>query len=271
MNDTDPESGPDGRESPIQPAAGPAAAPHTPPTGVDVLPSDLPQHLPWVTYTILGLTVLVYLAQQASLYLYQVDIPAGLGMKVNELIAAGQLWRLFTPMLLHGDLLHIGFNMYALLVIGPNLERYFGRVRFILLYLVSGFAGNVMSLAFTAQNSLGSSTAIFGLLAAQGVFVYQNRELFGRQSRTILNRIFYLAAINLVIGLQARIDNWGHIGGLLGGLGYAWFAGPLLTWEGLSPKIRLIDRRNKTNALTAALGVGIIFALAALAAIFLYA
>lgn len=253
-----------------QAPAGPAAhpdAPHQPPADIDILPSDLPQQTAWVTYTILALTVLVYLAQQGSLFLYQVDIPAGLGMKVNDLIARGQFWRLFTPMLLHGDLLHIGFNMYALHAIGPNLERYFGRTRFILLYLLSGFAGNVLSLAFTAQNSLGASTAIFGLLAAQGVFVYQNRALFGQGSRAILNRILYLGLINLVIGLQARIDNWGHIGGLLGGLGYAWFAGPLLTWEGLYPRIRLIDRRAALNTLTAALVVGLVFAFIALYAI----
>lgn len=255
----DPNNEPDDREISSEPQDGPGAVPHRPPTGVEMLPSDLPQHTPWVSYTILALTVLVYVAQQGSLYLYQVDIPAGLGMKVNELIARGQFWRLFTPMLLHGDLLHIGFNMYALHVIGPNLELYFGRVRFILLYLLSGFAGNVLSLAFTEQNSLGASTAIFGLLAAQGVFVYQNRELFGQQSRAILNRILYLGLINLVIGLQARIDNWGHIGGLLGGLGYTWFAGPLLTWEGLYPKIRLIDRRGTVNTLTAALAVGVVF------------
>ena len=257
MNDSN--TGPDDQGIHIEPQAGPASAAHQPPTGVEMLPSDQPQHTPWVTYTILALTVLVYLAQLGSQFYYQVDIPAGLGMKVNELIARGQFWRLFTPMLLHGDLLHIGFNMYALHVIGPNLELYFGRVRFILLYVLSGFAGNVFSLAFTAQNSLGASTAIFGLLAAQGVFVYQNRELFGQQSRAILNRILYLGLINLVIGLQARIDNWGHIGGLLGGLGYTWIAGPLLTWEGMYPKIRLFDRRGATNTLIASLVVGIVF------------
>ncbi|HUF39724.1 MAG TPA: rhomboid family intramembrane serine protease [Anaerolineales bacterium] len=259
----------DRRDNPVEPAPEPEVVPNEPVAPLEVLPSDLPQHTPWITYTILALTVLVYIAQQASAFLYGVDIPAGVGMKINELIARGQFWRLLTPMLLHGDLLHIGFNMYALHVIGPNLELYFGRFRFILLYLLSGFSGNVLSLAFTEQNSLGASTAIFGLLAAQGVFVYQNREMFGQGSRAILNRILYLGLINLVIGLQARIDNWGHIGGLLGGLGYAWIAGPLLTWEGLYPRIQLVDRRGATETLAATLVVGVVFGVIVIAVLLL--
>ncbi len=99
-----------------------------------------------------------------------------LGLKVNELIVQGQYWRLLTPMFLHGDILHLGFNMYALYIFGPSLERYFGHLRFITLFVLSGFAGNVLSFMFSAAPSLGSSTAIFGLLGAEGVFLYRNRQ-----------------------------------------------------------------------------------------------
>lgn len=216
--------------------------------------------IPWVSYSILAITILVYLAQVGSEFISGYDIPATLGMKVNFLIERGELWRLFTPMLLHGGILHIGFNMYALFVIGPDLERQFGRTRFFLLYILSGFAGNVFSMAFTQANSLGASTAIFGLLGAQGVFVYQNRELFGSRGRIVLNRILYLAFINLVIGLQEGIDNWGHVGGLIGGVAYTWFAGPLLALRGMRPAVEVYDRRDQSAALTAALAVGLVFA-----------
>jgi rhomboid protease GluP len=89
------------------------------------------------------------------------------------------LWRLFTPLLLHGSIAHIGFNMYALFIIGPGLERYYGHLRFLVLYLLAGFAGNVFSFLFTPALSVGASTAIFGLVAAQGVFLYRHRQLFG--------------------------------------------------------------------------------------------
>ena len=180
---------------------------------------------PVLTYAILAVTAAVYLLQLASEQLLGTDYPASLGMKVNELIVAGQWWRLLTPMLLHGSILHIGFNMYALLILGQDVERHMGHRRFLLLYVLSGFAGNVISFLFQPADSLGASTSIFGLLAAQGVFVYQNRRLIAN-ARDILLNVVFIAGVNLLIGLSGGIDNWGHLGGLLGGLMFSWFAGP---------------------------------------------
>lgn len=216
--------------------------------------------LPYVTYAILGLTVLVFIAQLGTQALLGFDLPATLGLKVNELIAQGQLWRLFTPMLLHGSILHIAFNMYALSLFGPGLERHFGHGRFLLLYVVGGFAGNVFSMIFTEANSLGSSTAIFGLLAAQAVFLYTNRELFGKQAQRAIRSIATIAGINFIIGLSPGIDNWGHLGGFLGGGLFTWLAGPVLIVQGLVPPMRLEDQRGSREALVAALIVGGLFA-----------
>ena len=245
--------------------------PETPPEpqGVRLLPTDFPQNPPRVTYSILALTILVYILQIGSQYTMAGDLPAALGMKVNFLISRGEIWRLFTPMLLHGSLLHIGFNMYALYAIGPYLEQTFGSWRFFLLYIVSGFAGNVMSFMLTDANSLGASTAIFGIFAAQGIFIYKNRKLFGSNSRNMLNRIISLAVINLVIGLQAGIDNWGHVGGLLAGMAFTWFAGPVFNIEISPPRVRLTDTRTINDAFLAALGIGLVFGIATLAIILL--
>jgi rhomboid protease GluP len=183
------------------------------------------------------------LAQRGSLYLFGFDLPAELGMKDNAAIAAGELWRLITPMFLHGSILHLGFNMYALHIFGPGLERHFGSARFLALYFLSGFAGNVASMAFSPAPSLGSSTAIFGLLAAQGVFLYSNREIFGGSARRALNNILMIAVINLLIGLSPGIDNWGHLGGLLGGALFSFLAGPILVVQGNYPDLSVTDRR----------------------------
>ncbi len=206
---------------------------------------------PVLGYVLLAVTVIVYVLQMGAEFLLGYDLPALLGMKVNEYILAGQLWRFVTPMFLHGSLLHIGFNMYALVIIGLPLEKRFGHLRFLLLYLSGAFAGNVFSFLLTDNPSLGASTAIFGLLGAEAVFLYRHRDLFGQQARAALINIAQVAGINLLIGLNPGIDNWGHLGGLLGGLLFAWFGGPLLRMEGLYPYFRLEDGRD-TGAVYAA-------------------
>jgi rhomboid protease GluP len=220
----------------------------------------MPRSAPYVTYSIVGITVFVFILQLATKALAQVDIPEVLFIKSNELIRAGQIWRLLTPMLLHGSLLHIGFNMYALFSFGSGLERHFGHGRFLLLYLLGAFAGNVMSFLFTDANSLGASTAIFGLLAAEGIFLVQNRKLFAGQFRSAIGNIIFIAAINLfIIGSLPGIDNWGHIGGLLGGLVFTSFAGPLYEVEGISPTYHLVDKRPLQGVIIGAAVVILIF------------
>lgn len=230
-----------------------------------------PQRQPVVTYTILAVTVLVYLLQMATeSFLLGVDLPAMWGMKVNELIIAGQFWRLITPVLLHGSILHIAFNMYALISFGPGLERYYGHGRFVALYLISGFAGNVFSFLFSSAPSLGSSTAIFGLLGAEGVFLYQNRKLFGRGAQRALINLITIAVINLFIGLSnPGIDNWGHLGGLMGGILFAWFAGPLLDVEQNAFNYTLTDRRGSGTSLRAGVGVAALFFILAMLGVYL--
>jgi len=186
-----------------------------------------PKEKVWVTYVIIGVTVFIYLLQMLSEFLIGGDYPAFLGMKVNEFILAGQVWRLLTPVLLHGSVLHIAFNMLFLFRIGPNLEKIYGSAHFFIFYLAAAFTGNVFSFLFTQAPSLGASTAIFGLVTAQAVLIFHNQKFF-RNSRKSLTDIGTTIAVNLMLGLSPGIDNFGHLGGLLGGLAIAWFAGPLL-------------------------------------------
>jgi rhomboid protease GluP len=190
-------------------------------------------------------------------------------MKVNELIVQGEYWRLITPMFLHGGLLHIGFNMYFLYNIGPGLENRFGRGRFLLLYFLAGFAGNVASMIMTPNPSLGASTAIFGLIGAQGIFIFLNRDWFPDRGSSALRSIITVLAINLVFGLTAGIDNWGHIGGLLGGTLFTFLAGPLLRAQAgaLGQPTAVQDERPVANIFLAAVVVGGGFGLLGLYAI----
>jgi rhomboid protease GluP len=179
-----------------------------------------------ISYYIIAVTILCYLFQNLSQWLFGYDYLLLFGAKINEFILKGEIWRLITPILLHGSFLHIAFNMYALFVIGPGLERMFGIRSFITLYLIGGLWGNTLSFLLSKNPSLGASTAIFGLIAAEGVYIYKNRLMLGSRARPMLMNILMVVAINLLLGLNPGIDNWGHVGGMLGGLFYAWFAGP---------------------------------------------
>ena len=225
-------------QSPEQPPISEEPQPQQP----NLVHLRLPSLKPWMTYTLLGVTVVVFLLQTASQYLLGGDLPAYYGMKINDFILQGQLWRFITPVFLHGSILHIGFNMYALYAFGPQLESLYGHWKFLWLYLVSNLAGVVMSFMLTENPSLGASTAIFGLLGANAVFVYQNRRLFGKAAEKSLRSMIMVAVLNLALGLSPGIDNWGHIGGLLGGLALAWFGGPFFQVEIKDNLPRLVNR-----------------------------
>jgi rhomboid protease GluP len=203
----------------------------------------LPDNKPLVTISLLVIMALFFVFFPPP---YSLEFPgqsAAWGMKINQAILEGEYWRLITPMFLHGSIFHLGFNLYALYILGRRIERFFGSVRFTLLFLIAGITGNLFSFIFTPADSLGSSTAIFGLLAAEGVFIYYHRELFGDRSRVALRQIIQVAVINFLIGLSPWIDNWGHFGGLIGGALFSWFAGPVFKLKGTPPRLRFDDQR----------------------------
>ena len=244
--------------SPLDPLSGPGQ-PAPPPPGTIAL--RLPGIKPRVTSIILALTISIFVLQFLSKLLLGFDVLIELGAKNNDAIRAGELWRFFTPMLLHGSILHIGFNMYALFSLGMGLERRLGHFRFLTLYLLAGFAGNVFSFLITRGLSVGASTSIFGLIAAEGVFLYQNRSLFGREARQAMGNIVFVIMLNLFLGFSSGglIDNWGHIGGLLGGAIFTWFAGPRWEVVGAFPDFHLEDNRAFRDILLGASAVIIIF------------
>lgn len=231
-----------------------------------------PGRAPKVTYAIIGVTLAVFALQMGTKILLGVDLPAGIGIKDNDLIRAGQLWRLFTPMLLHDNsgLMHIGFNMYFLFVVGRQIEQLYGGTRYFLLYLLSGFAGAALSFVFSPYRAWGASTALFGLLGAQAVFGWSHRMLLDDKGRTIIREALSIVGINVVLGFIIGADNWGHIGGLLGGAMFAWFGGPQFIVErpvGVQP--RLTDQRGLVETLNASVLVFGTFSALVAAGIFL--
>ncbi|MFN8565952.1 MAG: rhomboid family intramembrane serine protease [Kouleothrix sp.] len=155
------------------------------------------------------------------------DLLLDLGQKDNAGIAGGEYYRFLTSMFLHGGLLHIGFNAWALYTIGPESEQIYGTPRFLALYFIAGFAGGVASYLRSPIPAVGASGAIFGLIGGLAAFYYSSRKLLGEISRQQLGSLVTVIMINLLIGFSTpRIDNNAHIGGLIGGALVGWLLAP---------------------------------------------
>ncbi|HNV33983.1 MAG TPA: rhomboid family intramembrane serine protease [Bacillota bacterium] len=147
------------------------------------------------------------------------------GAKVNILVQHGQWWRLFTAMFLHYGLLHIALNSYSLYNLGTFAERIYGGWRFVVMYITSGLAGNLLSTMFGQPYvvGVGASGAIFGIAGSILYLGVRRPELF---KYIIGSRFITAIAINLVISFTIPgIDAWAHIGGLAGGFAIAWALG----------------------------------------------
>lgn len=137
------------------------------------------------------------------------------GAKYNPLIADGEYYRLVTNMFIHIGILHLILNTYAIKMLGKDVECMYGSLKFILIYIFSGIFGSLASFLFSNAVSAGASGAIFGLMGAYLYFGIRKPSIFS--ARYGMN-IITLLIINIVFGLtNSNIDNFAHLGGLMGG------------------------------------------------------
>lgn len=139
------------------------------------------------------------------------------GAKYGILISAGEWWRFLTPVFLHANLLHIGMNSWVLFDLGPAVEALYGRQKFLVLYLLTGAAGYVLSFFwYPMALSVGASGAVFGLIGAMIAYGYRHRTT---ASEAVRNMFVRWAFYGLLYGfLLPGMDNAAHIGGLVSGL-----------------------------------------------------
>jgi len=152
------------------------------------------------------------------------------GAQINFLVSQGQVWRIFTAMFLHFNLIHIGLNMFSLFLIGVAVEVFYGKWRYLVIYLGSGILAGVFTYFLDPSGldvAAGASGAIFGVFGALGAFYIMNRQALGRfGSGAIMNWLFWLG-LNLVFGFSvAGIGIWDHIGGLIAGIILAFLLMP---------------------------------------------
>lgn len=188
-------------------------------------PYYLPQEQPFITYLLVAAIVFIWVMMELAGGSTNSELLIRFGANYGPLIIQGQVWRLFTSIFLHIGLMHLAFNTIALLLFGPEMERLYGLHRFLVLYLLSGLFGSLLSFAVKGvmQFSAGASGAIFGIMGVSVAFYLLYRRRLGEYGRQRRNQMLALVAINLVLGFTLLpVDNMGHLGGLVSGfvLGY---------------------------------------------------
>ena len=168
---------------------------------------------PYVTRILIALNVIMFLITMFDENLFLQTVVWNIGI-----IKYGQFYRLLTGMFLHANIIHLFFNMSALNSIGSQLEGFIGRTKFLIVYLLSGLIGGLLTVALhgTEYVGVGASGAIFGLLGSLLYFGYHYRVYLGQVMKS---QIIPVIIVNLAIGFMfPNIDNFAHIGGLLGGV-----------------------------------------------------
>lgn len=194
---------------------------------------------PFITYLIMAICIVLFVVMEffggGSSYVRTL-INYG-GNAVYYTRVSHQYYRLFTSIFLHAGIVHLVCNMYSLYVIGPQVESFYGKLKYLFIFLFSGISGSLLSLAFASNSavSVGASGAIFGLLGSICYFGYHYRVYLGN---VLKSQIIPIIVLNLFIGFTfSGIDNFAHIGGLIGGV----FASMAM---GVPDKSKTSDRAN---------------------------
>lgn len=173
---------------------------------------------PIVTYIIMAICIILYILMEIFGNGSTNNITLlKFGANLDVLVKNGEYYRLFTSIFLHIGIMHLLCNMYSLYIIGREVESLFGKVKYIIIFILSGIFGSILSIAFSHNViSAGASGAIFGLLGALLYFGLYYRTYLGE---TLIRSIIPILIINLIIGfLSPGIDMAAHIGGFVGGI-----------------------------------------------------
>ena len=199
------------------------------PSGFYFDPLWAPQNKPLITYVLLVILVMFWGLQEVLGGSTDSETLIQVGSTYGERILQGEIWRLFSAMFLHIGLAHLLFNTFALFNLGRDVESRYGPGRFILIYLASGYFGNLVSFMLRGpfEFSAGASGAIFGLLGAELGFLLFHRRQLGQFGREQQRQIVRVLLINLVIGLLVlQINTAAHVGGFLAGLSLGYLTAP---------------------------------------------
>ncbi len=192
-----------------------------------------PRYWPIATLVLVALCVAVFILETLAGGSQHLGVLLNFGASYGPYLRQGQYWRLVMPMFLHIGWFHLVVNLYALYLLGPILEQVYGYGRFSLIYVGAGITGSLLSMEMSNNVAAGASGAIFGVAGAMLVTGYLHPEVVPWRWKLAFGwGMVVLIALNFVIGLSLphMIDNWGHLGGLLGGMALAGLIPPPHAW-----------------------------------------
>ncbi|CAF1858473.1 hypothetical protein HID58_061545 [Brassica napus] len=157
------------------------------------------------------------------------SLPLLYGAKINDLIVAGEWWRLLTPMFLHSGIPHVALSSWALLTFGPKVCRDYGIFKFCLIYILGGVSGNFMSFLLTPDPTVGGTGPAFALIGAWLVDQSQNKEMIKRDEyEDLFQKAIVMTGLGLILSHFGPIDDWTNLGALVAGIVYGFFTCPVL-------------------------------------------
>ena len=187
------------------------------------------RRVPPLTVAILVVLVLILIVELRVGALESREAIVAMGALARERVAAGEYWRLLTAPWLHGSVDHLVGNGIALFILGMVCEAAFGRAQLLVLYVLSGLAGSLLSVVMSAGPSVGASGAIFGLQGAAIVLFRLHRDRLLVRDRRV-GFVLIIWALYTIVGgiMEPLIDNGAHIGGALGGALIARYLHPVV-------------------------------------------
>ena len=179
------------------------------------------KEIPYITIILVAINVIAFFVLELlgdtedAQFMYEHG-----AMYTEDIIEHGQLYRIFSSMFLHFGLEHLAYNMFMLAVIGYNIESVIGRVKYLVIYLISGLAGNILSMITEINSadpvvSAGASGAIFGVFGLMVIMIFKSRKVFGQDTAI---RLIVLVVIMVFGNMEEGVDWMAHLGGAIAGI-----------------------------------------------------
>ncbi len=172
----------------------------------------------YISIAIFLLNVIIFImSQHFAKWMY-----ADGAMVTEKILGEGEFYRIFTSMFLHADIDHICNNMAILILVGAVVENYTGHIYYVILYMLSGFFGNILSMAYEVRNnltwfSIGASGAIMGIVGFLSAWIIVYRKIFLKNRGTAVRMLFLLVFVVEACFFQKGANTPAHLGGFLTG------------------------------------------------------
>ncbi|CAA2984296.1 RHOMBOID 9, chloroplastic [Olea europaea subsp. europaea] len=171
------------------------------------------------------------------------SLPLVYGAKINNLILMGEWWRLVTPIFLHSGIFHIALGSWFLFIFGLEVSQKYGSFTFLLIYILGGFSGNLISFLHTPEPTVGGTGPVFALIGAWLIYQVQNRDVIATEaSKSMFQKAIIFTVLSFVLSNFGPIDDWSHFGAAFTGIVYGFFTCPSLQVKDASSDIGQEER-----------------------------